>query len=69
MHFKAFEYIIAAYLNISYPLKKDSGEITGYFVGYYSAFLVLFLFPVIWIALLFTPIARFSNKRFNEKYG
>ena len=48
-----FEYIIAAYLNLSYPLYKMSGKIMGVGVGWYSAFLVLILFPFIWIALLF----------------
>ena len=48
-----FEYIIAAYMNITYPVKKDSGEILGQAIAYYSAFLCLFLFPLIWIILLF----------------
>jgi hypothetical protein len=64
-----FEYIIAAYLNIEYPVYKKSGELMGIGVGYYSAFLVLFLFPVIWVLLLFQPIKKFKEKRFNEKYG
>jgi len=34
-----FEYVIAAYLNISRPLGDKSGEILGLSIGWYSAFL------------------------------
>ena len=50
-----FEYIIAAYLNISRPLSDTNGEILGIAIGWYSAFLCLFLFPAIWLVLLLLP--------------
>ena len=64
-----FEYIIAAYMNITYPVKKDSGEILGQAIAYYSAFLCLFLFPLIWIILLFQPHKKLQSKKFKTKYG
>jgi hypothetical protein len=48
-----FEYIIAAYLNIRKPLKILSGEILGNIISYYSPFLCQFLFPLVWVILLF----------------
>lgn len=50
-----FEYIIAAYMNITRPVPKLSGEIIGSAMAWYSAFLCLFLFPLIWVCLLFVP--------------
>jgi hypothetical protein len=64
-----FEYIIAAYLNLSIPLKKGSGEILGNVLAFYSAILCLFLFPMIWVVLLFTSQKKLNSKKFKEKYG
>lgn len=67
-----FEYIIAGYLNLVRPLAYDhvyTGELFGTAIALYSAFLCLFLFPLIWLALLFAPHKRLQSKRFLEKYG
>jgi len=64
-----FEYVIAAYLNISRPLGDKSGEILGLSIGWYSAFLCLFLFPAIWLLLLLLPDKRLKQKKFAQKYG
>lgn len=64
-----FEYLIAGWLNLDKPIYHADGEILGVGIAIYSLFLCLFLFPVIWVALLFQPQKKLRQKRFLEKYG
>ena len=65
-----FEYVIAGILNIKKPIfDGDGGELLGVGVGGYSLFLTMFLFPLIWVVLLFQPHKNLAKKSFEKKYG
>lgn len=64
-----FEFLIAAYLNLSKPLTSTSGEEASMYVGWYSFIVPVVIFPLMWIMILTMPLKTLNSKKFQKKYG
>jgi hypothetical protein len=56
-----FEFLIAGYLNLQYPVYSMDGEVIGVWVGWFSLWITLFLFPYVWFKIIMTPLDKFSD--------
>ena len=64
-----FEFLIAAYLNYKFPIYTTDGEILAVGIGWFSAFITLVFYPVVCSIIALTPIKRFKEQEFMDKWG
>ena len=64
-----FEFLIAAYLNLSQPLDSTSGEKASLYIGWYSFIVPVIIFPLMWIMIIVQPLKTLNSEKFQKKYG
>lgn len=64
-----FEFLIAAYLNLSQPLATTNGERASLYLGWYCVIIAVIIFPLLWVMILCTPLKTLNSNKFKKKYG
>ena len=64
-----FEFLISAYLNSMFPIYTTNGEILAVGIGWFSAFITLIFYPIVCFIIAITPLKKFQQKKFIEKWG